>query len=81
MRRLIGLGLASTLVSSPWPPCSSRGLAQPAAQPASTGAVTWSGSAGRIFRFTSPTGKVILTNPFTSNPDSPIKPEDIDTPT
>jgi len=28
-------------------------------------------------RFTSPTGKVILTNPFTSNPDSPIKPEDI----
>jgi L-ascorbate metabolism protein UlaG (beta-lactamase superfamily) len=29
------------------------------------------------YRFTSPGGKVILTNPFTSNPDSPIKPEDI----
>lgn len=30
------------------------------------------------YRFTSPTGKVVLTNPFTSNPDSPIKPADID---
>lgn len=30
------------------------------------------------YRFTSPTGKVVLTNPFTSNPDSPIKPEDIE---
>jgi L-ascorbate metabolism protein UlaG (beta-lactamase superfamily) len=29
------------------------------------------------FRFTSPTGKVILTNPFTTNPDSPIKAADI----
>jgi L-ascorbate metabolism protein UlaG (beta-lactamase superfamily) len=29
------------------------------------------------FRFTSPTGKVVLTNPFTSNPDSPIKAEDV----
>jgi L-ascorbate metabolism protein UlaG (beta-lactamase superfamily) len=29
------------------------------------------------YRLTSPTGKVILTNPFTSNPDSPIKPADI----
>src|SRR5512145_853661 len=26
-----------------------------------------------IFRFTSPTGKVILTNPFVTNPDSPVK--------
>jgi L-ascorbate metabolism protein UlaG (beta-lactamase superfamily) len=26
-----------------------------------------------IFRFTSPTGKVILTNPFVANPDSPVK--------
>jgi L-ascorbate metabolism protein UlaG (beta-lactamase superfamily) len=29
------------------------------------------------FRFTSPTGKVVLTNPFTANPDSPIKAEDV----
>src|SRR3989304_10405063 len=26
-----------------------------------------------IFRFTSPTGKVVLTNPFVANPDSPVK--------
>ncbi len=26
-----------------------------------------------IFRFTSPTGKVILTNPYVTNPDSPVK--------
>ena len=29
-----------------------------------------------VFRFTSPTGKVILTNPFVKNPDSPVKVED-----
>jgi len=29
-----------------------------------------------IFRFTSPTGKVVLTNPFVKNPDSPVKVED-----
>src|SRR3989304_4485989 len=29
-----------------------------------------------IFRFTSPTGKVLLTNPFVTNPDSPVKVED-----
>jgi L-ascorbate metabolism protein UlaG (beta-lactamase superfamily) len=26
-----------------------------------------------IFRFTSPTGKVVVTNPFVTNPDSPVK--------
>jgi L-ascorbate metabolism protein UlaG (beta-lactamase superfamily) len=29
-----------------------------------------------IFRMTSPTGKVVLTNPFVTNPDSPVKVED-----
>lgn len=29
-----------------------------------------------VFRFTSPTGKVIVTNPFIKNPDSPVKLED-----
>src|SRR5439155_10251000 len=29
-----------------------------------------------IFRLTSPTGKVILINPFVTNPDSPVKVED-----
>jgi L-ascorbate metabolism protein UlaG (beta-lactamase superfamily) len=54
----------------------SGGAAAPAAQPASgTVTVEWFGWSH--YRFTSPTGKVILTNPFTSNPDSPIKPEDI----
>jgi L-ascorbate metabolism protein UlaG (beta-lactamase superfamily) len=28
-----------------------------------------------IFRFTSPTGKVVVTNPFVTNPDSPVKVE------
>lgn len=28
-----------------------------------------------IFRMTSPTGKVVLTNPFVTNPDSPVKVE------
>src|SRR5207244_6195032 len=53
-------------------------LAQPAAQPATSGAVTMEWFGWSHFRFRSPTGKVILTNPFTSNPDSPIKPEDIE---
>src|ERR1700693_6334969 len=26
-----------------------------------------------IFRLTSPTGKIVLTNPFVTNPDSPVK--------
>src|SRR5262249_43479450 len=29
-----------------------------------------------IFRFTSPGGKIIVTNPFVKNPDSPVKVED-----
>jgi L-ascorbate metabolism protein UlaG (beta-lactamase superfamily) len=51
------------------------GSAAPAAQPAAQVKVEWFGWSH--YRFTSPTGKVVLTNPFTSNPDSPIKPEDI----
>jgi L-ascorbate metabolism protein UlaG (beta-lactamase superfamily) len=47
-----------------------------AAQPANgTVTVEWLGWSH--YRLTSPSGKVVLTNPFTSNPDSPIKPEDI----
>src|SRR5438067_3049067 len=29
-----------------------------------------------IFRMTSPSGKVVLTNPFVTNPDSPVKVDD-----
>jgi L-ascorbate metabolism protein UlaG (beta-lactamase superfamily) len=55
----------------------SAGSAAPAAQPAGSGSVTVEWFGWSHYRFTSPTGKVVLTNPFTSNPDSPIKPEDI----
>lgn len=55
----------------------SAGSAAPATQPAG-GSVTVEWFGWSHYRFTSPTGKVILTNPFTSNPDSPIKPEDIE---
>lgn len=54
----------------------SASAAAPAGQPAS-GKVTVEWFGWSHYRFTSPTGKVILTNPFTGNPDSPIKPEDI----
>jgi L-ascorbate metabolism protein UlaG (beta-lactamase superfamily) len=56
---------------------TSAGAAAPAAQQAS-GSVTVEWFRWSHYRFTSPTGKVILTNPFTSNPDSPIKPADIE---
>src|SRR5919199_6131801 len=56
----------------------SAGSAAPAAQPATGGTVGVEWFGWSHYRFTSPTGKVILTNPFTSNPDSPIKPEDIE---
>jgi L-ascorbate metabolism protein UlaG (beta-lactamase superfamily) len=56
----------------------SAGSAAPAAQTATGGTVGVEWFGWSHYRFTSPTGKVILTNPFTSNPDSPIKPEDIE---
>jgi L-ascorbate metabolism protein UlaG (beta-lactamase superfamily) len=50
-------------------------LGTAAAQTSGSVTVEWLGWSH--YRFTSPSGKVILTNPFTSNPDSPVKPEDI----
>ena len=41
------------------------------------GAVTLEWLGWSHFRLTSPTGKVILTNPFVENPDSPVTVEDI----
>jgi len=67
---LVGLAALGTFVVS-------GSSAAPAAQPAG-GSVTVEWFGWSHYRFTSPTGKVILTNPFTSNPDSPIKPEDIE---
>jgi len=40
---------------------------------AQTGPVKMEWFSWSIFRFTSPTGKVVLTNPFVVNPDSPVK--------
>ena len=41
--------------------------------PAQSGPVKMEWLSWSIFRFTSPTGKVIVTNPFVTNPDSPVK--------
>src|ERR1051326_5526944 len=76
LRRPLGLtllltsGLAASAVIF-----GSTTAAAPAAQSGGTVKVEWFGWSH--YRFTSPTGKVVLTNPFTSNPDSPIKPADI----
>jgi len=68
---LVLAGVAALAIS-----LTSVGSAAPAAQTAGgTVTVEWFGWSH--YRFTSPTGKVVLTNPFTSNPDSPIKPADI----
>jgi L-ascorbate metabolism protein UlaG (beta-lactamase superfamily) len=79
MRRLLGhafllLGGLAVLAIS----VVSAGSAAPAAQPATSGSVTVEWLGWSHYRFTSPSGKVVLTNPFTSNPDSPIKAEDVD---
>ena len=66
---LFGIVAAATVVSG------TAQAAPPASQPAGEVKMEWLGWSH--FRFTSPTGKVILTNPFTANPDSPIKTEDI----
>jgi L-ascorbate metabolism protein UlaG (beta-lactamase superfamily) len=52
-------------------------LAAPAVAAAQSAPVKMEWLSWSHFRFTSPGGKVILTNPFTTNPDSPIKAGDI----
>lgn len=49
------------------------GLAAARGAPVRLEWLSWS-----IFRLTSPTGRVILTNPFVTNPDSPVKAGDIE---
>jgi L-ascorbate metabolism protein UlaG (beta-lactamase superfamily) len=61
LRWAVGGALASTLVG--WPILG----------PAQSGPVKMEWLSWSIFRFTSPTGKVVLTNPFVVNPDSPVK--------
>ena len=41
--------------------------------PAQSGPVKMEWLSWSVFRFTSPGGKVIVTNPFVANPDSPVK--------
>ena len=41
--------------------------------PAQSGPVKMEWLSWSIFRFTSPSGKIIVTNPFVTNPDSPVK--------
>jgi L-ascorbate metabolism protein UlaG (beta-lactamase superfamily) len=43
---------------------------------AQTGSVKLEWFSWSIFRLTSPTGKIVLTNPFVTNPDSPVKVDD-----
>lgn len=60
-RWLVGLLAAGTLAA--WPVSAAAQTA-----PVKMEWFSWS-----IFRFTSPNGKVVLTNPFVTNPDSPVK--------
>ena len=41
--------------------------------PAQSGPVKMEWLSWSIFRFTSPAGKIVVTNPFVTNPDSPVK--------
>ena len=65
-RWVIGGALAATLAG--W---AGQAVAQSGPGPVKMEWFSWS-----IFRFTSPGGKIILTNPFVKNPDSPVKVED-----
>jgi len=62
-RWLIG-GVLATMVAA-W---AGQAPAQSGAGPVKMEWFSWS-----IFRFTSPGGKIIVTNPFVTNPDSPVK--------
>ncbi len=60
------MGVAVACALALWP---TEGQAQ-------AGSVKMEWFSWSIFRFTSPTGKVVLTNPFVTNPDSPVKVDD-----
>lgn len=73
--RLTGLALTLALAALvAWPPAA-RAEATGNGQEMAPVTVEWFG--GNFWRFTSQTGKVILANPQVTNPDSPIKLEDI----
>lgn len=72
--RLVALATAIAVASFAF---AAVGRSEPDSAQVASGAVTLEWFGWSHFRLTSPSGKVVLTNPFTSNPDSPIKPEDI----
>jgi L-ascorbate metabolism protein UlaG (beta-lactamase superfamily) len=62
-RLWLATGVATVWALAVWP-----SGAQAQRGPVKMEWLSWS-----IFRFTSPAGKVVLTNPFVTNPDSPVK--------
>jgi len=66
LRSVVLTAIVGLFLVAPWP-------AAPQSAPAKIEWLSWS-----IFRMTSPNGKVILTNPFVTNPDSPVKAADIE---
>jgi len=71
MRNRRTLGALSVVFVAAWLLAAAAGAGAQSA-PVKMEWLSWS-----HFRFTSPGGKVILTNPFVTNPDSPIKAGDI----
>src|SRR5215208_4160429 len=65
-RSILALSVIATIAAS-----GSVGNAQ--TQLAKSGPVKMEWFSWSIFRFTSPGDKVVLTNPFVTNPDSPVK--------
>src|SRR6059058_4952861 len=67
--RVLALGLTAMLMAA--------SVLIPASVSAQGGTVTVQWLGWSHYRFTSPTGKVLLTNPFVTNPDSPVRAADI----
>ncbi|MGH7362422.1 MAG: MBL fold metallo-hydrolase [Candidatus Methylomirabilales bacterium] len=66
IRSAVSIGILGLFLVAPNPAAAQ-------AAPVKMEWLSWS-----IFRLTSPAGKVILTNPFVTNPDSPVKAGDIE---
>jgi hypothetical protein len=73
---LVALGVIGSLVGIASPAGTDR-QGEPARAAASKRAVTLRWLGWSHFRLTSASGKVILLNPWATNPDSPVKPEQV----
>lgn len=76
LRALVGGG-AVALLGNGHRRAAAQEATPVAATPTAGGEVTLEWLGWSHFRFTSPAGKVILTNPFVDNPDSPVAVSDI----